>query len=367
MNFRYSRRDPRQASREERLKRLARFFNELLLKASGDVERAMYWLKSLGERYGLFGEGMSLEDFQRWLEQQREARRGPGGWELTPRGERAIARQSLDVLFSAVDPGERGEHRSSDAGVGGERLGETRPWAFGDATSSLDYPASFKNALSRSAGLGLGSFELQEDDLEVHETEQSSACATVLLIDISHSMVLYGEDRITPARRVALALAELLRTRYPKDSLRVVTFGDEAREVPSASLPYLDVGPFHTNTKAGLALARDILRREPQGTRQIVMITDGKPSALTERNGVVYKNPFGLDGRIVARTLDEAHLCRRAGIPVTTFMLTDDPLLVGFVQEFTEANRGRVFYARADRLGGFLLVDFLRNRRRLVR
>ena len=362
MRFRYSHKDLRRASREERLQRLARFFNELLLKAGGDAELALGWLEQVARRHALFGDDLDLESFRKWLQEQRQLQHSPGGWKLTPRGERSLARQSLDVLFSAVEPGERGEHRSSAPGAGGERLGETRPWSFGDALSAIDVPTSLKNSLRRA-----GAFQLEEEDLEVHEVEHSTACATVLLVDISHSMVLYGEDRITPARRVALALAELLRTRYPKDSLRVVTFGDEAREVPIASLPYLDVGPFHTNTKDGLALAREILRREPQGTRQIVMITDGKPSALTERGGKIYKNPFGLDQRIVARTLDEAHLCRRAGIPVTTFMLTDDPLLVGFVQEFTEANHGRVFYARADRLAGFLLVDFLRNRRRLVR
>jgi uncharacterized protein with von Willebrand factor type A (vWA) domain len=180
-------------------------------------------------------------------------------------------------------------------------------------------------------------------------------------------MILYGEDRITPAKRMALALTELVRTRYPKDWLAVVTFGDEAQEVPVDSLPYVQVGPFHTNTRAALRLARRLLARRRQANRQILMVTDGKPSALTEPDGEVYKNPFGLDRRVVAKTLEEADRCRREGIPVTTFMLTEDPTLVEFVERFTAVNRGRAYFASAGRIGGAVLVDYLRNRRRRVR
>ena len=158
----------------------------------------------------------------------------------------------------------------------------------------------------------------------------------------------------------------MIKTRYPKDSLFVVTFGDEAREVPLEALPYIAVGPFHTNTRAALQLGRELLRKSKRSNRQIIMITDGKPSALTERNGEIYKNPFGLDRRIVSKTLDEAAACRRYGIPITTFMLTEDPVLVNFIDEFTKANHGRAYYTSPDNLGSFLLVDFLRNRRRRI-
>ena len=208
---------------------------------------------------------------------------------------------------------------------------------------------------------------MTEDDLVVEDREHRSTTSTVLMIDISHSMILYGEDRITPAKKVAMALSELITTRYKKDALHVITFGDEATEVPLESLPFIQVGPFHTNTRDALIMARELLRKTKQANRQIFMITDGKPSALTERNGEIYKNPFGLDRRVVAKTLDEASACRRYGIPITTFMLTSDPTLVEFVDEFTQLNRGRAYFARPDHLGSFLLVDFLRNRKRVVR
>ena len=206
---------------------------------------------------------------------------------------------------------------------------------------------------------------LAEDDFEVFETEHSSNCATVVMIDISHSMILYGEDRITPAKKVALALTELILTKYPKDSIDVLLFGDEAVEVPISEIPYVKVGPYHTNTKAGLDLAQRILRRRKHNNKQIFMITDGKPSALNE-GGRLYTNSFGLDMKIVNRTLEEADRCRRAGIPITTFMLATDPLLVNFVEQLSQINRGRAFYSSPDRLGEYILADYIRNRRKFV-
>jgi len=206
---------------------------------------------------------------------------------------------------------------------------------------------------------------IAEDDLEVFETEHNSNCATVVMIDISHSMILYGEDRITPAKKVALALTELILTKYPKDSIDVLLFGDEAVEVPIGEIPYVKVGPYHTNTKAGLELAQRILRRRKHNNKQIFMITDGKPSALFE-NGQLYTNSFGLDMKIVNRTLEEADRCRRAGIPITTFMLATDPMLVNFVEQLSKINRGRAFYTSPDRLGEYILADYIRNRRKFV-
>jgi uncharacterized protein with von Willebrand factor type A (vWA) domain len=269
---------------------------------------------------------------------------------------------ALETLFGGLASDARGEHRVQHAGPGPERLSETRAFQFGDPLHMVDATASLKAALART-----GELELSEEDLRVCETEHLSSCATVLMIDVSHSMVLYGEDRITPAKRVALALVELIRKSYPKDALRVILFGDEATEVPIERIPYVSAGPHHTNTKAGIELAREILRKERQANRQIVMLTDGKPSALTERDGTVYKNPFGLDRRIVNKTLEEADHCRRLGIPITTFMLTSDPTLVEFVETFTEVNHGRAYYSQLDQLGSYVLVDYVRNKRRIVR
>ncbi|MEM8712260.1 MAG: VWA domain-containing protein, partial [Planctomycetota bacterium] len=323
------------------------------------------WLEMLAERYGLFPKGFTIEDLKAALKDERLIEQTVQGLRMAPGGERALRQESLDRIFSGLSKDAAGNHRVAAPGVGQERLPETRPFEFGDPAGLIDAGASVRNALRR--GIDAGSFRLAEEDLEVYETEHLSSCATVLLIDISHSMILYGEDRITPAKRVALALTELIRTRYPKDGLRVITFGDDATEVPLDDIPRISVGPFHTNTRAALQMARDLLRREKRANKQIFMITDGKPSALTERNGETYKNPFGLDRRVVAKTMDEATICRRHGIPITTFMLTDDPVLVQFIEQFTEANRGRAYFAGGDKLGATLFVDYVKNRRSSVR
>ena len=203
-----------------------------------------------------------------------------------------------------------------------------------------------------------------EEDLEVYEIEHFTGCATVLLLDISHSMVLYGEDRITPAKQVSLALAELIQTKFPKDNLALVTFGNDAQLVSISELPFLTVGPFHTNTRAGLLLARNLLRRSGNVNKQIFMVTDGKPSAIFDDAGRLYKNPYGLDPRIVNKTLDEAVQCRREMITISTFMIAQDPSLVEFVEELTKVNRGRAYYTSLDNLGEFIFVDYIRNRRK---
>lgn len=206
--------------------------------------------------------------------------------------------------------------------------------------------------------------DLREDDIRVYETEYQTSCATVLMIDVSHSMILYGEDRITPAKQVALALAELIKTKYPKDSLDVILFGDEAQRVSVRDIPYIQVGPFHTNTRAGLRLARQLLKRMRGTNKQIFMVTDGKPSALTMENGTIYKNSWGLDPMIVNKTLDEAVACRRDGIAISTFMVASDSWLVKFIEDLTKANKGRAFYTGLDGLGKDLMVDYVRNRRK---
>ena len=368
MRFEYSEYDPSKDSMKALMKRLTDLYQQLLLQAAGDVEQALDWLRQLAERYPLLPDGFTVADFARALEKKRWIERGAGGGlSLAPAGERALRQDSLERIFDGLGKDGAGNHRVAAPGVGHERLTETRPWSFGDPVDLIDAAASVGNALKRGLPGADGALSLTEEDLEVFETEHLSSCATVLLIDLSHSMILYGEDRITPAKRVALALVELIRTKFPKDSLRVVCFGDEAWEVPLDDIPRIEVGPFHTNTRAGLQLARELLRRERRANRQIFMITDGKPSALTEHDGEIYKNPFGLDRRVVAKTLDEATVCRRHGIPVTTFMLTEDPVLVGFVEEFTEANKGRAYFAGGDQLGATMFVDYMRNRRSRAR
>jgi uncharacterized protein with von Willebrand factor type A (vWA) domain len=248
------------------------------------------------------------------------------------------------------------------SGEGVEKLPETRPFHFGDEVHNLDMGRSLHNSLRRNKG----HIALTEDDLEVHETEHLTSCATIVAIDISHSMVLYGEDRITPAKKVALALTELIKRKYPKDHLGVILFGDRAEQIMLSELPYVDAGPYHTNTREALQMARGLLARQKQPNKQIFLITDGKPSAITEGDQI-YKNPFGLDRKIVNLTLEEADLCRRQKIVITTFMIATDPVLKQFVEKMTQTNRGRAYFASPNNLGEFILADYIKNRRKRVR
>ena len=341
---------------------LMRIFNQLLLATGGDPEKAMEWMRYLQEQ-GYLDAGLDLEAFFRSLEEQGLLDRdGEGDLFLTTAGEKRIRQGAFEEIFSALRKGAAGYHPVHAAGDGVEALPETRPWAFGDELARIDTGRSLHNALKRTHG----ELELAEEDLEVQETEQQTACATVVAIDISHSMVLYGEDRITPAKTVALALTELITTKYPKDHLAVILFGDRAERVKLADIPYIQAGPFHTNTREALQLARALLARQKQPNKQVFLITDGKPSAITE-GGQIYKNPFGLDLKIVNRTLEEADLCRRQKIVVTTFMIATDPALQDFVEKLTQVNRGRAYFAAPDRLGEFIFADYIRNRRRRVR
>jgi len=347
----------------DRMKLLRKLFSILLVQQNGNVERALELLQMIGERYGLFDENLTFEDLKKALLREKLVGKTPSGLALTPRGERFVRTESLNQIFSHLKPGELGHHRAARTGQGTERLSETRPYCFGDDTGDIDFLGSFKHALLRQRGEGL---TLEEQDLQVYEKEMHISVATALLLDISHSMILYGEDRITPAKRVALALVELIRSRYPHDALHVILFGDDAREISVKDLVYSGVGPYHTNTRAALQLARRILLRKKHANKQIFMITDGKPTALME-DGELYLNPYGLDRKIVNKTLDEAAECRRHGIPITTFMLARDPQLLQFVETLTRVNRGRAFYSSLDRLEQTVFVDFLRNRRKKVR
>jgi Ca-activated chloride channel homolog len=341
---------------------LLRLFNQLVLASGGDVEEAMDWMRYL-QQQGHLPEEIDLEQFFASLQEQNLVERGTeGALQLTTGGERRIRRSAFEEIFSTLGKSGPGYHPIRATGEGIERLPETRPYSFGDDIHLLDSSRSLQNAFRRNQS---DEFSLVEDDLEVYETEHLTSCATVVAIDISHSMILYGEDRITPAKTVALALTELITTKYPKDHLSVILFGDQAEQVFLSEIPYIQAGPYHTNTRDARQLSRSILARQKQPNKQIFLITDGKPSAITE-NGRIYKNPFGLDMRIVNLTLEEADFCRRQKVVITTFMLATDTMLTQFVEKLTQINRGRAYFASPYNLGEFILADYIRNRRRRV-
>ncbi|MCZ6602833.1 MAG: VWA domain-containing protein [Planctomycetota bacterium] len=363
MRFRYSKWEESAEDRRRRFENLLRLYRELLLRTDGDAEEALRLLEMYGKRFGLFSAQYTIDDFKKDLERAGEIERRGGIFRLTHKGERGIRRSSLMQIFNTLRKGDRGFHATPHEGTGGERMTETRPFQFGDDPEGIDYLSSIRNTLKRGE---IDDIRMIEKDFEVFETDHHTSVATVLMLDISHSMVLYGEDRITPAKKVALALTELITTDFPKDALNVITFGDFAEEIPREKLPYVKVGPFHTNTKHGLQMAQKILLSRKGKNKQIFMITDGKPSAIYEDGGL-YINTFGLDRKIVNQTLNEAARCRRKGIVITTFMVASDPYLVDFIDHFTRINRGRAYFTSPDHLGGALLVEYVRNKRRRVR
>lgn len=279
---------------------------------------------------------------------------------LTGKGIDFLGYRTLQGLLGAMGRSSFGAHDTPHLATGVEAEAASRPYQFGD-TLNLDVSATLKSALARGALRADGSLDLDYGDLHVHQSEYRSSCATVLLLDTSHSMVLYGEDRFTPAKKVALALTHLIRTRFPGDTLRVVTFGDRAEEIPISRLAHAQVGPFHTNTAEGLKVARRILLSQNKEMRQIVMITDGKPSALTLADGRVYKNSMGLDARVVRKTFQEVAACRKSGILINTFMLARDPMLVSFVSRVSEIARGKAYFTTTRTLGEYVMRDFLRR------
>lgn len=349
---------------EQRLESLMSLFSYLMIQTSGDVNEAMEWLRQLAQEYGIFDEDMSMEDLINKLMEMGILERAKDMLTLTTKGIQRIRQDALNEIFSSLKKGSLGYHETPQTGTGVERLSETKKWTFGDTPTNIDLTSTLTNAFKRD---GIDDFLLKEEDLEVYETEHTTSCGTVLMLDISHSMILYGEDRITPAKQVALALAELIIQKFPKDYLALVVFGDDAKVVSINELPFLTVGPYHTNTKAALRLARSLLRRCGNINKQIFMVTDGKPSAMFDDSGRLYKNSFGLDPRIVNKTLDEAVACRREKIVISTFMVARDPYLINFVEELTRANKGRAYYSTLQTLGEFIFVDYIRNRRKKFR
>ncbi len=292
---------------------------------------------------------------------------GPGSppirFELTEKGIDFLGYKTLKDLLGSLGKSSFGRHDTRDLATGIESSGPSKPYEFGD-TLNLDVSGTLLSAVARE-GLKVP-LDVDYKDLLVHQTEYQSSCATVVMLDCSHSMILYGEDRFTPAKKVALALSHLLRTQYAGDSLHLVLFHDSAEEVPLSQLAKVRVGPYYTNTREGLRLAQRILARQRKDMKQIVMITDGKPSALTEADGRIYRNPFGLDPRVVALTLKEVANCRRQGILVNTFMLARDYELVAFVKKVTEICRGKAYFTTPYSLGQFVLMDYLNKKTRTV-
>lgn len=283
--------------------------------------------------------------------------------EITDKAVDFLGFKALKDLMGALGRSSFGAHETRALATGVEASGGSRPWEFGD-TLNLDTGTTLFSALRRE-GIQLP-LNIGYEDLHVHQSEYTSSCATVLLLDCSHSMILYGEDRFTPAKRVALALAHLIRTQFPGDSLRLVLFHDTAEEVRLGELARLQVGPYYTNTRDGLILAQRLLAAEKKDMKQIIMITDGKPSALTMEDGRIYKNPMGLDPFVLRATLEEVGRCKRAGILINTFMLASDYSLVQFVQKITEMCRGKAYFTTPYTLGQYLMMDFLKRKTRTV-
>jgi Ca-activated chloride channel family protein len=284
-------------------------------------------------------------------------------FEITDKSLDFLGFRALRDLLGSLGKSSFGRHDTRDMATGVETSGSSRTYEFGD-TLNLDITATLSQAIQRE-GLKLP-LNIEYSDLQVHQCEYQSSCATVLMLDCSHSMILYGEDRFTPAKKVAMALSHLIRTQYPGDSLSLILFHDSAEEVPLSQLARVKVGPYYTNTREGLRLAQRILQRQRKDMKQIVMITDGKPSALTLEDGRIYKNAFGLDPLVVSQTLEEVAKCKRAGVLINTFMLASDYGLVQFVQKVTEMCRGKAYFTTPYTLGQYLLMDYMSRKTRSI-
>ncbi len=343
--------------------KLLDIFLQMMNITSGNVAETLDWMNDLDRQYKLTTDDYGMGDFIEDLKRNGYINEGENGdLQMTSKSEQQIRKKSLEDVFGKIKKSKQGNHKTPYTGIGDETSADVRSFQFGDAMDQISMTESIKNA---QVNHGINEFSLAEGDLEIMEKEQKSQTSTVLMIDISHSMILYGEDRITPAKKVAMALAEMIKIQYPKDTLDIVVFGDDAWQVKVRDLPYLQVGPFHTNTVAGLELSMELLRRRKNKNKQIFMITDGKPTCLKE--GInYYKNSWGLDRKVINKTLTYAAQCRKLKIPITTFMIASDPYLKQFVHEFTEVNNGKAYYSGLDGLGSFVFEDFQNNRRKTV-
>ncbi len=359
----FSKYDPGENAKSH-FEKLLDAFIQLLTYTNGDVNEALQWLTELDKEYALTNDEYGIGDFVDELREKGyiDDNKQTGEISITPKTEQGIRKRSLEEIFGKLKKTKQGNHNTFKPGGGDEINPESRPFQFGDTLEQIDFTSSIRNA---QINHGIDSFKMYEDDLEIRETDFKAQTSTVLMIDISHSMILYGEDRITPAKKVAMALSELITTKYPKDTLDIVVFGNDAWPVEIKDLPYLQVGPYHTNTVAGLELAMDTLRKRKNPNKQIFMITDGKPTCL-KIGKRYYKNSWGVDRKILNRCLNLAAQCKKIKIPITTFMIASDPYLQRFVTEFTETNNGKAFFASLDRLGAFIFKDFESGKRKTL-
>lgn len=372
---------PYDAPEQAPFDKLFEIFQELITHTSGDFDEAIDWLRELDKEYELTTDDYTIDDFIEDLKakgfireefedgggqlgEDGEEGDGKGTISITAKMERVIRQHALDQIFGKLKRSGAGNHKTGKSGQGDEHTGDMREYRYGDELGNISMTESLKNA---QINHGIGSFNLTEDDLVVEDTQHKAQMSTILMIDISHSMILYGEDRITPAKKVAMALAELITTRYPKDTLDILVFGNDAWPIPIKDLPYLKVGPYHTNTVAGLQLAMDMLRRKRNTNKQIFMITDGKPSCLRMPDGTYYKNSVGLDDFIVEKCYNMARQARKLHIPITTFMIAQDPYLMQFIRHFTEANKGKAFFTGLKGLGEMIFEDYESNRRKRLK
>ena len=350
--------------------KLFEIFKELITHTSGDFDEAIEWLRDLDKEYKLTDENYTVDDFiddllkKGFVKEEINSKTGNGGKSLTAKTEKLLREYALKQIFGKLKKSSQGNHKTKKSGQGEESTGELKAYQFGDSIEKISITESLKNAQLHS---GIGDIELHQNDLVVEDTQHKTQMSTVLMIDISHSMILYGEDRITPAKKVAMALSELITTRYPKDTLDIIVFGNDSWSIHLKDLPYLKVGPYHTNTVAGLELAMDLLRRKRNTNKQIFMITDGKPSCIKLSNGDYYKNSAGLDEKIVELCYNMARQARKLHIPITTFMIASDPYLQSFVKKFTEINLGKAFYTGLNNLGEMIFEDYEKNRKKKLR
>ena len=362
IGYRFTKYIPQKAQNQSTFENLLNIFLQLMVITSGDVAETLRWMNELDQQYNTTDDQYGMGDFIEELKNKGYLKEDPvtGKFEVSAKSEQQIRKNALEEIFGKLKKGGKGNHNTPFSGPGDESSADRRNYQYGDAFDQIAMTDSIRNA---QINQGIGDFALTENDLEVVENEYKTQTSTVLMIDISHSMILYGEDRITPAKKVAMALSELITRKYPKDSLDIIVFGNDAWQIQIKDLPYLQVGPYHTNTVAGLELAMDILRRRKTQNKQIFMITDGKPTCI--KKGIkYYKNSFGLDSNILSKTLNLAAQCRKLKIPVTTFMIASDPYLKKFVKDFTHINKGNAYYSNLNSLGNLVFEDYRRNRRK---
>ena len=339
---------------------LLKIYQQLLLITSGDFNKTISIMTELDRKHNFTPENYGIGDFIEDLKKKGYIKENSNDQKIkiTKKSELELRHSALDEIFGKLKKDKSGSHMTNTFGSSLDFDSSTKPYEFGDNLENIAFNESIKNA---QKNYGIENFKLAETDLETYESDQKSQTSTVLLIDISHSMILYGEDRITPAKKVAMALSEMIMRKYKKDTLDVVVFGNDAWEVKIKDIPYLSVGPYHTNTIAGLELAMDLLRRRKNKNKQIFMITDGKPTCM--KVGInYYKNAFGLDPKILNKTYNLAAVCKKNGVRINTFMIASDPYLMEFVEKFTEINDGSAYFADLQNLGSMIFKDYNRNK-----